>query len=511
MPLPSTFASASAKAEGEFTKISTGPAPIGGGYWLTLNQNIYGTSLQGNPASVKVDSVGNVYEFGNYYDNAGGARACYLHKYDKNGNVLWSLTFYNNSNGYTTSSYLTASSMCMDSLGNIYVAIINGIPNPNACVIIKLDSSGNTIYSMGQSNLIAIGLACDSANNLYISGNSQTGGGSFPIYKYNSSGTYINSTYIVNNFYNSSIYFSGQILVDSSNNIYLGFGIANPNNSSKNFPNVVKLDSNLNVIWSRFGANSNLYVDNNNILSMALDASNNIYILSGPNNTTITNNYFISKLDSSGNGIWNINMQGRQNRSNGTTTYSYFWPMSITVDPVTNNFLLTGTQIYPFPPTGSTYYISWYIKYDPSGTFISSGSIYGQAALAAGSIVTAPYGFATYDISGNVYFYGSMLANSSYSTGGKINLVYQTSNNYVLKDSNNFQTTHQFGTSAVNGIPIQYQNGQALPLYTDSGAQAGAFATSGIPTQAGPTSTDFTTVGLNTASNTTSNFYNKTI
>ena len=118
---------------------------------------------------VKLDNSGNVYLVGTLKDaDVAWFTHGFILKLDSSGNTLWSKTFANDS-----SSYNAIDSVAFDSLGNIYIYTETG-SYVNKSTLAKLDSSGNIIWqkSISGFNFYFGTLAVDSTDRLFLGGSS---------------------------------------------------------------------------------------------------------------------------------------------------------------------------------------------------------------------------------------------------------------------------------------------------------------------------------------------------
>lgn len=221
----------------------------------------------------------------------------FLLKEDASGNFLWAKNF----EGTATAGLLKPQSICLDTLGNIYItgnfqdtfdfdpgpAIfkMGTLPGYGQTYIMKLDSSGNLIWAKQIGNTGA-------GNN--------SGGKSIKVDKYGNVYTAIN--------------FSGTIDVDPGPNTQLVTGMSDIL--------ILKLDASGNFLWSKqLGGSAGDIV-----WGMATDSVFNIYLTGyfqgiadydpGPNIANLTSNgnfdIFVAKYDSSGNYIWAKSIGGSQ-------------------------------------------------------------------------------------------------------------------------------------------------------------------------------------------------------
>lgn len=458
MPLPSTFAGASARGEGEF-KGSYGPAPIGGPYWIASSQNTVANAPADTTYKAISDSVGNVYEFGMFGDNNNNQiSGVYLRKRNISGVVQWRLNYYSSSGGFSTSN-MTPQGICLDTLGNIFVVVFNSINTSISCW--KVSSSGSVIASMGIGGYLTASVACDSLNNVYFCiGSSSSYAGQ--ILKYTN-----NFSYIASSQYGGTVSHlmmnrhSSKMIIDSSDNIYIDIWINGTG------PGVMKLNSSLSLLWNKVGlaaTSSSAIVQN-----MALDnTSSNIWVLtSSPNqggSTSVSCN--IQKLSTS-TGLTQLNTELK-----GATSinWSFYNATGMAVDPTTNNVLVTGVQLSPWPtPAG---FINWYTQLNSSGSVIKNGSLYDSTYSSSYVPSALAYTGCNYDASGNVYLYGLFFNPNTYVSSGKTTITSYFQNSFLLKDINNLESSHQF-TTTLNSVPLQYQSGSSLPAYSVTGNSYG--------------------------------------
>jgi hypothetical protein len=506
MPLPTTFAGDASRAEGQWTKISSGPAPIGGPYYMSASR-ASNNSPAGYTVAVKVDSSGNVYEYGQTVDNSNSQRYAFLRKYDISGNVLWTKIFYSTSTGLSSSSVLVdataGNSMVLDNLGYIWITLIDNTGSGSPCNVFKIDSAGNVLIGLTTATIQSTaGLAVDSSNNVYISGTSST---AFYLYKYSSTGSYINSiqgTSGTNNFSPDS-----KIVIDSSNNVYVAGHITN--SSGYRSANICKYDSNLNPIWETYYNYSNSKFDG---LSLAIDSSNNLVALVGPKDYGST---------TGGSLIFTVfNINTLYNSSTSTYYANLLWGTSlafssstnalangIAINPITNNILVTGSQANP---SDANAFWNWYINLSSSGTVLSSGSL-AQVLDNTHALSGGPT-YCTYDTSANAYLCGAVINPTSYTTsGGKVNFTYAYQDNFILKDSNPIQSTHAFSSVVFDSMNLKYTAGVLQPSYTAFTASFG-ISPNGIGVTGGGTlATPSNITNTYTGGVVTYNYYKATI
>jgi hypothetical protein len=386
----------------------------------------FGGSSTDSGDSIAVDSTGNVYTTGYFQVTAdfdpgagtsnlisSGGFEAFVSKLDSSGNFLWAKKLGGAANEF-------ASSIAVDSTGNVYstgmfegtsdfdpgagTANLSSVGGSWDAYISKLDSSGNYVWakSFGGSPNPDSGreIAIDSNGDIYTIGSffgtvdfdpgvgtaNLTSGGNENtfILKLNSSGNYV----WAKSFSGTSNVYAQSISIDSSGDIYTvgfffstvdfdpGVGTASlsaPAGKLDSF--VAKLTSSGDYVWAKnFGGSDGVYG-----LSIAVDATGNVYTTGyfegtadfdpGAGTTNLTSggnlDYFVSKLDPSGNFLWAKSLGG------SSTDVGY----SIAVDS-TGNVYTTGyfVETVDFDPgAGSTNLTStgaqdvFVLKLSPSG------------------------------------------------------------------------------------------------------------------------------------------------
>jgi len=141
----------------------------------------FGTSGGDNAYAVSSDTAGNVYVTGETTGSFGGPGTnsddAFLAKFDSAGNILWKRQV-------GTPTIDSSTSVSTDAAGNVYISGFTrgSLAAPNAgnndAFLIKYDGSGNLLWTrqLGTSGVdTSFGVLADSANNVYITGNSDGG------------------------------------------------------------------------------------------------------------------------------------------------------------------------------------------------------------------------------------------------------------------------------------------------------------------------------------------------
>ncbi len=256
----------------------TGMIRTGGGAfrrYCTIKYDSYGSPLwntldvgfQDIACGVTVDSSNNVYITGRSVWTQANYGYCTI-KYDTSGNSLWT-------NRYDSGGMDEAYGIAVDSSDNIYVT---GNSSNNYCTI-KYTSSSIAIwtnfYDSGGDDT-AYGVAVDSSDNIYVTGQSGT-------IKYNSSGLAL---------WTNIIAYGNGVAVDSSDNFYVT-GALNTNYRTVKFS---PIGLSLWIKSYNGGGDDTAY-------GVAVDSSDNIYVTGQSYNGT-NYDYCTIKYSSSGSALW---------------------------------------------------------------------------------------------------------------------------------------------------------------------------------------------------------------
>jgi len=268
--------------------------------------------------------------------------------------------------------------------------------------------------------------------------------------------------------------------VDASGNVYTsghfeggtvdfdpGAGIFNLTNDGNAFIFISKLDPSGNFVWAKAIGGFWSY-------SIALDASNNIYITGVFNHTAdfdpgagtynLTSagwdDIFISKLDSLGNFVWAKRIGGA----------NYDRGSSIAVDPASGDVYITGTfqGTLDFDPGPGTYNLAtggvFISKLDAFGNFVWAKRIGGGSFYDRGQSIAL-------DVFSNVYTAGTFYQGTAdFDPGpGVFNLTsVGISSTFIskLNSSGNFVWAKQFEGASLNCLGIDHASGD---IYTTGG------------------------------------------
>ncbi len=320
-------------------------------------------------SSVAVDSSGNVYLAGD----------AFLRKYDSGGNELWTRQF-------GTSSFDAAYSVAADNNGNIFVAGRSGNDDAFLC---KYDADGNQNWLQRFGGLlvdIAYSVSVDGAGNAYVAGLMgqllPTESGPQKDYdaflrKYDSAGSVVWSRQIGGSPWTASwsIERAYSVVVDNAGNVYvageINGGVLPGQTNSGGWLDAFlrKYDPTGNELWTRqFGT-----ARDDTAYSVTIDSADHVYV-AGESTGLFPDSApsccaFLRKYDASGNDLWT--------RQFGTWNYEAAYSV---VTGNSDSVYVVGATPGSFPgQLSSGDYDAFVRKYDPRNpTRISIGSIYPE-------------------------------------------------------------------------------------------------------------------------------------
>ena len=373
-------------------------------------------------------------------------------KYDRNGNQLWRQS-------YTGVQYNqnTPRSLTLDKRSNVYVTGARGI----TCVTVKYDPNGNQLWEARYPNGAAISdpVATDEKGNVYVTA---TSGSSYPDFdyltiKYDSNGNQLWAAV----FNKGLSYFDRSYLVapDKNGNVYVSGYSYNAASRDEQEWITIKYDSLGNQVWMKQfstwqGATVGAPAD------MKLDATGNVYLTGGFQDSGTFVSYATIKYDTAGNQLWVARYRGP--RSSG----AYDFAIALALD-VNANVYITG---YSYGD-GTTDADVATIKYDSNGNQLwlrryngpangydagrniavdSIGNVY-LAGLSFGINSTYNYVILKYDSSGN-FLWEKRYEESVFNRTTEKLSVDRIGNVYLAgTDSKN---THDFVTIKYSPLPI---------------------------------------------------------
>jgi trimeric autotransporter adhesin len=322
------------------------------------------TTANGNYAqSIAVDSNGNAYITGGTYSSS--SRPCiFVAKYNTNGAIQWQrfLTDGFGAAGSNDVGYGTA----VDSSGNVYITGMFKNNNSGYNVVIaKYDTNGTIQWQRsladtsagGSQNDSGYAIAVDSSGNVYATG--KTNVINAYIVKYNTSGTLQWQRRLVGG---NADYGYG-ITVDSNGNSYV-IGRRNNSSTGYTFVFIAKYDTNGTIQWQR-SLTDTTGNSSDNGYGITLDSSANAYVTGSYLNASNTLNVVIAKYDTNGTIQWqrslaDSNIQGNQNDSGYSIAVDSFGNPYV-VGQFNNTSLGINAFIAKIPTDGSrtgTYTIS---------------------------------------------------------------------------------------------------------------------------------------------------------
>lgn len=383
MPITSSFSGASARALG---LTSSGYTAIGNGYWINRTSKA-STSVLSYPKSMAIDSSGNMYYAGYGYAYPSGTDFSQnIVKYSSSGEIAWQRKIdtsgvndvaysvsvdssgnvyvfgFGNANTYGTyikynSSgvlqwqkrltdafiYVLPLDSAIDSSGNLYIAgqTYNNSTNNYDGLVVKFDSSGaitwqRRVYSNNAE--VFTGIALDSSSNVYLSGITVRSGAANKgvVFKYNSSGT----LQWQREFSSLDTVAAEGIVCDSTGAVYVVSFYSDSSGGTK-FGSLIKYNSSGVLQWqtkTTYIAYPVSSSTNTNSMSLAVDSSDNIYVISTSSQYTTSGGTvygspnLIQKFNSSGTQQWarNFNLDNYISDGyatiaiNGNDYYIYF-------------------------------------------------------------------------------------------------------------------------------------------------------------------------------------------
>lgn len=437
MPLPSTFAGASARSEGEFLG-SYGPPPIAGPYFINVEVPVpdqtgtFGMSDQVHATCV--DSSGNIYTTSIGWVT-GSASCVTVSKYNSSGVVQWATGFnVTNSVSSVGGAFPLPYYMAVDSSGTVYAQYYfvpqgTGI---STCYVAKFNGSTGSLITCLNVGTPVLGYV-DLSGNMYFYDNVSNGNGGYNavLYKYNSSNSCVwKSVYYSSSGQASSTSQISGCVVDSSGNIYLSMQGTSVNTNLMSY--IAKLDSSGQSVWEvKVGANT---------YGIALDNSGNIFVASNfvPSGGASVNGY-TSKgliLSYTNSGAFRWGWYGQS-----PTWFDGCTLFTVATDSSGNVFVGGVANSASFASNGGVV-----AKFNNSGTLLTSGSLYGSASSSSNDTESNGIRTVVVDRSGNTYWVGAVQSNKA-TSGSKT--TYNVAEGILIKDTNSIMSTHS-GSFTVN-------------------------------------------------------------
>jgi len=243
---------------------------------------------------IAIDSNGNIYTSG-YTTSTVTGKDFLVNKFDKDGNLLWSVKFDSGPSDL-------GMNISPDQSGNFFVTgqSWNNTGWNWDILTIKFKPNGETIWQKKYNGGDAdggFGIAVDqNSGSVYVSGTSSRGVNSDDIIliKYDTNG---NTVWIST--YNAGVKDHGySVALDKDGNVYICGYVLNGTNMTYDYI-LIKYDKDGNLLWHKVYDSSY----NDNAIGVAVDSSNNIYV-TGQTYNGSNYDYLTIKYDSNGNPIW---------------------------------------------------------------------------------------------------------------------------------------------------------------------------------------------------------------
>ena len=280
-----------------------------GGDYATIKYDAAGNQLwlkryrNGNPTEVLVDASGNVYVTGGIFTSGNNVDFATI-KYDMNGVQLWAKTYNGPRNGPDFEE-----DMALDASGNVYVTGSSFDPNSEGYAdytTIKYDAAGNQLwvkqYNGGSQSGPdgASSVAVDASGNVYVTGSSYNADGTYDYatIKYDATGNqlWVTRYNTPENPYNNAF----SVAVDASGSVFVT-GISYNNSGIYNLA-TVKYDGGGNQLWEK--RYNGPVAFENGAPTLAVEGSGNVYVGTSIQGATSGNDYVTLKYDGAGNEIW---------------------------------------------------------------------------------------------------------------------------------------------------------------------------------------------------------------
>ncbi|MBE2218814.1 MAG: SBBP repeat-containing protein [Ignavibacteria bacterium] len=256
-----------------------------------------------------IDNAGNIFACGTIV-NIGTGTDIIVVKYSPTGDLLWSKTYNGSLNAFDLPNALK-----IDNFGNVYLTGMASFTDSGGDIVtIKYTSTGDTAWVRrynGSQNIgdEASSISLDSLGNVYVGGYStNTGNGSdATLLKYNSSGVLLFAKTINSGL--SQVDNCLDINIDNLFNIYMA-GYSGSTNGGNDFW-VAKLNLNGDTLWTKtFNGSANA---SDFAKKIRVDNSGNIYAVGYLSNISTDADIFAVKINSSGVLQWSKTYNGPGN------------------------------------------------------------------------------------------------------------------------------------------------------------------------------------------------------
>ncbi len=260
---------------------------------------------------IEIDQAGNVCVAG--YSEFSVGQKYLLLKYDNAGNNIWTREY-----DFIPSDYESAVAAAIDNSGNLIATGDWGYPTTSDFGTVKLDPSGNKLwsrnYNYSQVSTDAVNsIANDKAGNVYAVGKVRTAGhgDNIALVKYNAAGT-LKWTYNRGSFGLLEAEDAGNaVAVDRNGYVYLT-GCMTLSFAEKKDIFTMKLDSNGTPQWPLFVEASAFHL-NDEGFEIGVDSSGNVYVGYDYEVAADNINFGVIKYNSSGTKLWTYAYAGGSN------------------------------------------------------------------------------------------------------------------------------------------------------------------------------------------------------
>tara|TARA_Y100000004_G_scaffold153380_1_gene177049 strand:- start:4460 stop:5824 length:1365 start_codon:yes stop_codon:yes gene_type:complete len=267
-------------------------------YWIAN----FGGNSNDTGRGIAVDSLKNVYITGITQSAGAGSNDAFIAKFDSSGTIQWQRTLggANSDNGFA---------IAVDSSHNVYICgdTDTGGSQNDEILVAKYSPSGTIQWqrTLGNTgNDKGRGIAVDSSHNVYVTGYARNTSSSpnrdeLFLAKYNSSGTIQGHRFLGGSTSDGDDSRAMAIDIDSSDNVYMCGSTDVVGNGNDDLL-ITKYNSSLQIQWQRTLGNS----VKDEGYGCAVDSLGNVYITGYTSHDVNTNRIVIAKYNTSGTIQW---------------------------------------------------------------------------------------------------------------------------------------------------------------------------------------------------------------